>query len=206
MYVQKCIKGISGETRPGAADGITWLVAEDMIRRGTGILSNWWRNKGTIKPNEVQAILTSYNFDQHLHHYAAYGANSPFISLAAGFVQRDPRARVNDVYSAKDTALKFATKYWRRPGALFYCWTIVGTADAVEVSSVSEAVRDTLIYRRWSQFQHQGEITAKVGIPANQVSRVEWWDGSFSNVVPRHTFDNLGFVQPDALIGLREFF
>ena len=141
-----------------------------------------------------------------MHDYENYGADSPFISLASGAVERDSGASRNYVYSAIDTALGFATAYWSRPGALFYCWVPTALNPAVEVQSVAETIRDLNVYHRWSRYQLEGEITAKIYIPANQISRVEWWDGSHSKSAPQHTYDNSGFVDPVVVTNVRDFF
>src|SRR5580704_707371 len=180
MHIQHCVKGIKGESSTGAHDGLTWVSAVDMITSGGGIFSNWWRNKEEISPPEVQMVLTSDNLNRHLHDYDAFGDETPYISLAAGAVLRDPAMMTNLVYDAVDTALFFATDDWARPGALFYCWTVVGFHPAIPFEFVSEPVRDLLIYRGWSLFHNEGEIAAKVHIPANQIRRVEWWDSSVS--------------------------
>ena len=206
MQVQTCIKGIQSESAPGSGDGLTWASAVHMVTSGQGILSRWWQAKGTITPAEIQAVLTEANLVGHLNNYAVYGPTSPFISLAAGFVQRNPRAAANRVYSAVDTGLRFATKYWQRPGALFYCWTPVAIDQAIEIAAVSEPVRDTLIYQGWMRYQHQGEITAKVAVPANQIERVEWWDGAQDRHQPVAVFSNPRFIEPQPLLNLREYF
>jgi hypothetical protein len=206
MQIQTCIKGIQGETYIGSGDGLTWVSAVAMITSGQGILSRWWQAKGLISPGEVQAVLTEANLVGHLDNYAAFGPTSPFISLAAGWVERDAKTSKNHRYSAVDTALRFATRHWKKPGALFYCWTPVSVDQAVEIASVSEPVRDTLIYRGWMRYQHQGEITAKVAVPANQISRVEWWDGSHDKKKPIDVFHNPNFVEPTSLINYREYF
>jgi len=77
---------------------------------------------------------------------------------------------------------------------------------SVALGAVAEPVRDITIYQRWSPFQLEGEITAKVHIPANQIARVEWWDGAHSQRRPVWWLDNAGFVSPDALSNIRELF
>jgi hypothetical protein len=201
MYVQWCVKGISG-----GAGGITLNESVYLITSGSGIVSNWWRKKQIISPADVSSILNDYNLDRHLHDYANYGPNTPFISLASGCVERDSLLQRNVVYSAVDTALLFATNAWKHPGALFYCWTSVGLNPAVEISAVSEAVRDLNSYRRWSPYQLEGEITAKVQIPSNQISHVEWWDGALSTAQPQNNFVNLAFVDPAPVTNLRDLF
>jgi hypothetical protein len=62
------------------------------------------------------------------------------------------------------------------------------------------------VYRRWSPYQLEGEVTAKVQIPANQISRVEWWDGAQHKFQPIDTYINPDFVDPTPITKLREFF
>lgn len=204
MHIQHCVKGIRGESRMGAADGLTRSNAVGMISSGSGIYSNWWRNKGTITPAEIQAVLTADNLDRHLHDYAAFGDQTPYISLAAGAVIRDPALMTNLVYDAVDTALFFATNDWDHPGALFYCWTVVGFHPAVAFEFISEPVRDLLVYRSWSPYNDEGEIAAKVHIPAQQISRVEWWDPTVSHATPASVWNNPIYKTPDPLLNERE--
>lgn len=201
MYIQWCVKGISG-----AASGLTKDQAFDLVKSGGGIISNWWRDKGTIYSNEPPLVLTEHNLDRHLHDYANFGPQSPFISLASGSVERDTLLRRNIIYSAVDTALLFATDSWAHPGALFYCWAPVAPNPAVRVAGVAEAVRDLNVYHRWSPYQLEGEITAKVQIPANQINRVEWWDGSQRKDGPVETYANPNFMDPAPVTNLRNLF
>jgi hypothetical protein len=203
MYIQWCVKGISGVAGP---NGTTFSDAIVMISSGSGIVSNWWRQKGTISPGEVAGVLTGGNLDRHLYDYANYGPQTPFISLASGCVERNTFLQRNIVYSAIDTALLFATSAWAHPGVLFYCWAQVGLNPAVEIAAVAEAVRDLNIYRRWSPYQLEGEITAKIQIPANQISHVEWWDGSRDKFRAQRTFVNPSFVDPAQVTNLRDLF
>jgi hypothetical protein len=189
MYIQRCVKGIAGQDS-GHSTGLTWTEAQDMVSSRKGIVSNWWRHKGTITAQEIADVLTEQNLDSHLHDYASFGGQTPFISLAAGAVERDTLVRWNFEYNAVDTALGFATEDWARPGALFYCWLPTSLNRTVEVEFVAEAVRDLLVYRGWSPWQLEGEVTAKVHVPSNQIECVEWWDGTFSRSQPQFTYRN----------------
>lgn len=206
LYIQTCLKGIRGETSTGAGNGLSWSGAQYLITSGQGILSRWWQTKGIISPGEVAAVLTELNLDRHLNDYAHYGATTPFISLSAGYVGRDRAKKTNAVYSAIDIALGFATHNWKHPGVVFYCWVPVSMEKAVEISTVAEPIRDTLSYRKWFQHLHQGEVTAKITVPANQISRVEWWDGSLSKTNFTYSFDNPAYVQPARVTDFREWF
>jgi hypothetical protein len=205
VYIQWGVKGIAGSN--GEDQGVlTKDEAFDLIRSGTGIRSNWWRERGTITPPEILSVLTTTNLDRHLHDYAVYGRHSPYISVACGCVERDTLLSQNITYFAQDTALAFATEHWERPGALFYCWVVASLNPAVEIQSVAESVRDLNIYRNWSPFQLEGEVTAKIHIPANQVWRVEWWNGQESTVAPVDTFDNPEFIDPAPITNVRGLF
>jgi hypothetical protein len=206
MYIQWCIKGIAGTDVAGSSSALTKDEAFDLVRSGNGIISNWWRHKGRIYAYEAATIVNELNLDRHLHDYANFGQRSPFISLTSGCIERNALLGRNIIHSAIDTALFFATDLWSRPGALFYCWTPVGPNPAVEVLSVAEAVRDLNVYHRWSPYQLEGEITAKVQIPANQISRVEWWDGSQRKNRAVDIFLNPLFVDPAPVTNLRELF
>ncbi len=199
MYIQWCVKGIA--SRPG----FDWTRARHMLSSEQGIVSNWWRHQGIISPPEVARILNLANLYRHLNDYDAYGPISPFISLAAGSVVRDSYLEINTVHSAIDTGLWFATAFGTRPGALFYCWVPVGLNPAVEVQSVAESVRDLHVYRAYLPFQPEGEVTAKISIPANQIQRVEWW-GAHTDAAPVHSYINPLFVEPTPLTNLRALF
>jgi hypothetical protein len=205
MYIQRCVKGIVGRVENGG-DGISEGEAARLVQHGEGLCSNWWRKYGHISPADIENVLTKGNLDRHLHDYDAFKNDTPFISLACGAVERDALVQQNFVYSARDTALMFATEDWNRPGALFYLWVPVSYHRAVPLSAVSEPVRDLNIYQRWSPYQLEGEITAKVGIPANQIEKVEWWDAAHDKTSPQSVYLNPNYVEPDALSNIRDLF
>jgi hypothetical protein len=208
LYIQRFVKGIAGRKDPTFLDGPTMEEAFDSIAGGHGILSNWWRNKstGSISPHEVAQVLTAHNLDRHLHDYAHFGPETPFISLASGAVERDALLGENRIYSARDTALEFATDSWARPGALFYGWTPAGLNPAVGLRAVAETVRDLNVYRRWSPYQPEGEVTAKVHIPANQIECVEWWDPAIDRDQRANWYSNPNFEPPDPITNIRDLF
>ena len=100
----------------------------------------------------------------------------------------------------------FATDNWTRSGALFYLWVVTTQQPAVAIDSVAEPVRDLNVYRRWSEFQLEGEVTAKVHIPANQIKRVEWWNPAVSQTQPDAVVWNRRYVKPDPLSNIRDLF
>ncbi|WP_332768704.1 hypothetical protein [Phenylobacterium sp.] len=207
MYIQWFAKGIAGRRDHGPPSRrLTKADAWDIVDSRTGILSNWWHSQGGISPSSVAQVLTETNLDRHLHAYATFGTQSPFISVAAGCVERDALLQQNFVYSAVDTALDFATDAWAYPGAVFFGWTIVGLNPAVPMRGISESVRELNVYRRWSPYQLEGEITVKVNIPANQIERVEWWDPIHSRSAPQDVHNNPDFERPDPISNIRELF
>jgi hypothetical protein len=176
MFAQLCVKGIRGRQDAERPDvGLSPDEAIGMVRDGHGILCNWWRRVETISPPQRRQKLTAANLDHHINNYDNFSADTPFISLAAGCVERDVFYRTNRIRPAQNTALSFATDNGRRHGFLFYCWVIVGLKPAVSIEAVAEEVRDLNSYRSWSAYQLEGELTAKIQIPANQIERVEWW-------------------------------
>jgi hypothetical protein len=176
MFVQWCIKGVRGlSTNEPNDKGLTPDAAIELVRGGHGILCNWWRRVSTIQPYEVRQKLTAANLDLHVNNYNRICNDTPFLSLTAGCVERDVFYRTNRILPAEDTALMFATENGKRSGFLFYCWVIVGLRPAVAIEAVAEEVRELNSYRSWSAYQLEGELTAKIYIPANQIQRVEWW-------------------------------
>jgi hypothetical protein len=177
MFVQWCVKGIGGRRANDPRDaGIDDAMARAMIDGGEGIQCNWWRAVDTISPAQIRQKLTPGNLDRHIHDYETFGPETPFISLTAGCVERDVALRLNRIREAQDVALRFATDWGHRTGYLFYCWVVVGLKPAVSVESVAEEVRELNTYLSWSDYQLEGEVTAKIGVPANQISACERWD------------------------------
>lgn len=201
MYVQTFVKGVAGGDK-----GISWRDAMALLHQQEGIPSNWLRKRHTATPSQVASVLTDTNLDRHLHAYGTYGAQSPFISLAAGCIERNTLVNQNYKYSAVDTALEFATHAYAHAGVLFYGWVIVGLNPAVKLSAVAESVRDLNVYHGWSRYQLEGEITAKINIPANQIERAEWWDPEENKNAPIHTYANPHYESPILILNLREYF
>lgn len=172
MIVQRCLKGVHG-------------INDDAARQmlgGGGIQCNWWRDVGKISPQQVRQKLTARAVDLHVNNYDAVINDTPFISLTAGCVSRDQYMRTNIVKSARNTAIEFATDGGKGEGYVFYCWLLVGLNPAPEVEGVAEEVRELNTYRNYSAFQTEGEVTAKVIVPANQIEGVEKVDLSGGHI------------------------
>ena len=201
MLVQWCIKGIAG-----GIDGINDTEADAMTTGGEGIRCNWLRAVGHAPAQDVRNKLTPAALDRHLHDYDNFKGETPFISLTAGCVERDVVQRLNRLHEAQDVALRFATDWGARTGYLFHCWVVVGLNPAVEIESVAEEVRSLNTYTRWSDYQLEGEITAKLQVPSNQIERWERWEPSPhppSHPQRVHVQINPDFDPPHRLANLR---
>ena len=209
MFVQWCIKGVRGRLPHEAPNaGIDDAQADAMVLHGDGITCNWWRNARQISPAKRRAKLTAANLDRHVHDYEQFGPETPFISLTAGCVERDIAMRLNRVHEAQDVALRFGTDWGGRHGYLFYCWVVVGLKPAVSVEGVAEEIRELNTYLSWSDYQLEGEVAAKINVPANQIQAWERWDSdNKGNVQATSTWrkQNPRFDPPAVVSNIREF-
>ncbi|MEV6829819.1 hypothetical protein [Amycolatopsis sp. NPDC051102] len=207
MIIQWCVKGIHLPNDD---------AAKELIDSGGGLLCNWWRNVHRISPPEVRDKLTPANINRHVNHFTAHDPatgspfceNSPFISLSAGTVERDAVSATNFVHRARKTALWFGTQFGRQDYAYLYtCWVLLAPRTAVGIEGVAEEVRDLNVYRRYSAYQTEGEVAAKVIVPDNQISKCEKWE---LNGRTRRWFDlawtqsNPRFTPPEILTNVRE--
>ena len=117
----------------------------------------------------------------------------------------DGLAQRNWIFSARDTAVEFATDTGDRPGAVYLRLDDRGPEPGSLPLAISELVRELNVYRRWSPYQLEGEITAKVHIPANQIQRIEWWEPT-DLITPADTWTNPDFTPPDPILNMRELF
>jgi hypothetical protein len=131
---------------------------------------------------------------------------TPFISLSAGTVERDKVMQTNITHTARETALGFGSGFGtHRTTYIYRCWVIVAPRQAVSIEGVAEEVRELTTYRSYSAFQLEGEVVAKISIPANQVEYCERWniDNALGwNRQWRHA--NAEFSLPTDLSNVRE--
>jgi hypothetical protein len=190
-------------------------AARRIIDRRTGICSNWWRTVGKISQPAISDKLTPANLDLHVNHFSGRdpGTGSPvseltpFISLSSGTVERDSVMRTNFIHTALRTALWFGTGFGAANTAYLYtCWVLVGPRAAVEVRGVAEEIRDLNTYRRYSAYQTEGEIAAKVVVPDNQIAQCQkWtWDRVSRTMISGWIQRNPRFTMPDVLSNVRE--
>lgn len=216
MFFQKILKGIVGLTRDEA----------ELICLDQGILSNWWRRKGTIINGEIRTELTEATLLHHLNDYdkplpanhrwsglgRTYGDVTPFISTTAGAIQRDGYRRTNILFDPFLTALRFATNIYKDEGWIFYAYLVTLGKPSVPLQSFSEEVRELHVYQQFLPYHHEGEITAKVCIPAVCIQKAELYDGNASKSeliagrkpAPVYTIDNPYYTAPDNYSNIRE--
>lgn len=205
MIVQWCIKGLSLPTDD---------YARAIIDSGGGLVCNWWRRVSTISPQEIRTRLTENAIDMHVNHFdekdpqtgLAISGDTPFISLSAGTVERDIVAKTNNVHRARRTALWFGTHFGRRDEAYLYtCWVLLAPRPAIGVEGVAEEVRDLNAYRKYSPYQTEGEIVAKIIVPDNHIQSCEKWE--YDRAIPaiRKTWEyvNPRFSSPAVLSNIR---
>ena len=201
--IQWCIKGLN--------------LANDDIARGIidgrqGILCNWWRTVHRITPDGIREKLTPGNIDMHVNQFHSidpvtgrpFRDETPFISLSAGTIERDAVMKTNRARRALYTGIWFGTDFGRHRYAYLYrCWLVVAPRPSVEVEGIAEEVRDLNVYRRYSAYQPEGEIAAKINVPANQIMQCEKWDAVG---VPQLVWTQLNplFTSPEALSNIRE--
>lgn len=211
VIIQRVIKGI-GNLTPAQVDTIFH----------EGILCNWWRTTGHLIQKQVPDKLTDRNLDWHQNSYGKpdplennqpFRVNTPFISTTAGTVERDVSNRTNTITPAWKTALYFATDRWKQDGWLFYCHLFLIGRRATALEAFSEELRELNIYTGFSPFHPEGEITAKLVIPAAQIERAEFWSladarQAWNNnqlPAPAQTLNNPRYVSPDDFNNFRGF-
>lgn len=175
MIIQSVIRGMHGITQSEAGAILD-----------TGIECNLCRNRGPIPYIEIPKVLTERNLEWHQDHYnhndPAYVANpneefrhhTPFISTTAGTIER--RKGRNETWRAFEMALRFATDGFKMDGYLFYCDLFVIGRPAVELQAFSEELRELNVRPRYSGYQIEGEILAKILIPPAQIERADFFD------------------------------
>jgi len=205
VIVQWCVKGLAlGDD----------AAARRILDEQNGLVSRWWLDAGTITPQGRRSRLTPENLNLHVNHFdlpdptgRAFGETSPFISLSCGSVERDAAARTNVVRRARRTALWFGTGFGRQDTAyLFVCWVVLAPRSAVGIEGVAEEVRDLTAYRRFSAYQTEGEVTAKVIVADNQIRCCEkWtWNRRGRRLDREWVQPNPRFSPPETLTNVRE--
>jgi hypothetical protein len=206
MIIQWCIKGLALRNDK---------EARSIIDSRVGLVSNWWRAVRTLDQSERASRLTLDNLDFHVNHFSdtdtatglPFSDRSPFISLSCGNVERDSIAKTNYVHTALRTALWFGTNFGASGTAYLYtCWVLIGARQAIEVEAVAEEIRDLNTYRRYSAYQTEGEVAAKIVVPDNHIQKCQkWtWDRTSKKIAAGWVQTNPRFTPPEALSNIRE--
>lgn len=171
MFFQRVIKGVYAKEGPNTP-GIDDDDARAMLLGG-GLLCNWWRNKGTISPHELLDKLSEPALRDHLTDYEAVAGTTPFISMTAGTVERDTARRCNVFFPPLYTALRFATRDFSSDGYVIHAYVYTLGVKAVHLAGFAEEVRDLNTYTDFYLFHPEGEVVAKVEVPATQIEKIE---------------------------------
>jgi hypothetical protein len=175
VYFQHILKGIP-EAEP---------TEVERILTKTGIRCNWWRRVGRINDEQIKAKLNADNLYRHLEHYhevppgadRPFRDDTPFISTTGGTAVEDRAAETIYIHDAFWEAAIFATRTFKLDGWIFYGYVYALGKPAVELQEFAEEVRDFHLYPRFSRWRHQGEITAKIGIPSVRLRCAELYHG-----------------------------
>jgi hypothetical protein len=210
MYVQMCIKGLSG---------FPLDEAKAMLAK-RGIACNWWREAKHLSSAAIDERLTRGELDLHVNSYdeehprgGKVRDQTPFISLTAGAVERDAFLETNQEYSAHKVAMNFATQFgrWRGEFFLFYCWVVVGMRPSLPVRHLAEEVRELNTYRAYSAFQLEGEIAAKIEVPARQIQKFEHYryietGPGRKSIEFIDSYPNPDYIEPHEITNYRDWF
>jgi hypothetical protein len=201
MLVQWCLKGIAeGATGPEDA------LAQSRLG-GPGLKSSWLfdlRGNADIFefPERSHKALSYSALDAHVHSYSTVGRTTPYISLSAGCVELDPFTPTTTTIKAWETALDFATRSGTQSGFVYRLWVLVSPKPAPELPGFAEEVRELNSFDTFAQFHHEGEITAKLFVPARQIEWVEKYDRDLSLLWRARNPD---FVPPERVSNLLDY-
>lgn len=189
MLIQWCLKGIPESTSFDDAYVVTALSDH-------GLSATWLRGAGgafSDLPGQSQAKLSQHDLDLHVNGFGAAHSTTAYLSLSAGCVELiSPGNTVT--HSALKTALDFATASGTSNGYVFVCWVLVAPKPAPELPGFAEEVRNLNLFQQFSIFHHEGEIAAKLYVPARQIHSAHKYDPGLNHIRP---FQNASFVPPE---------
>jgi hypothetical protein len=196
MYIQWCLKGI--QEQAGFSDN----EARGLLR--SGIPSNWLRQNASLplwnRLAAVQQLFSPQALFDHVNDYESVGTTSPYISLSAGVVQFD-NIYGSAPFPAWFTATDFATSGATGAGFVYRVWTVVAPKPASELLHLSDEIRDLNLFRGFWQWNHEGEIAAKLLVPSRNIEGAVKIDRDL-NIL--QAFGNPWFVRPETVCNLVE--
>jgi hypothetical protein len=197
VLVQWCLKGIPRTPAFTDAEAKQALLS-------AGLLSNWMRANATMTLDaglaSAHQMLSDTALAAHVNSYATVASTTPYLSLTAGVVERDPTTRHAIHHPAWTTALDFATSGGASDGYVFECWVQLPGNPAPELPGFGEEVRDLNLQPRFAWWHHEGEIVAKLGVPARQIRLVFRFA---RNQKPVSVMINKDFVPPERISNIR---
>jgi hypothetical protein len=172
MIFQRVLKGLPVKT--ATEPGLTEDEARTIVN-GAGLSSSWWRNAPdrTIYPLEIPGKLTEDALQDHLVNYERVRRTTPFISTTAGTVERDAARARNVFFPPMYTALRFATRNFTEDGYVLYAYLYLLGRKSLELEEFAEEVRDVNTYTAFYAWHPEGEIVAKVHIPARRIEKID---------------------------------
>jgi hypothetical protein len=172
MIFQRVLKGLPAAAPP--LRGLTDDRARVMVD-GLGLLSSWWMNApdGNVSPLDVGAKLTEQALDDHLSDYDAVADTTAFISTTAGTVEVNAARKSYDQFLPEHTALRFATRNFSQTGYLLHAYVFVLGRKSVALQEFAEELRDVNLYSSRYEWHHEGEVVAKVHLPAQRIEKIE---------------------------------
>lgn len=133
--------------------------------------------------------------------FGSVASDTPYLSLSAGCVELDPGKTTTKVYPALKTALEFATKSGTCGGFVFRLWVMVSPKPAPELLGFAEEVRELNIFRKFCIFHYEGEVAAKLFVPARQIQLAEQYSANLDLI---DSFPNSNFVPPERISNVLE--
>jgi hypothetical protein len=190
MLIQWCLKGVV--ERPSFSDThVRAAIGSE------GLSTAWLRQQSKAMPAfpaESHGVLSQTALDAHVNSFGASASTTPYFSLSAGCVELDACTRTTITYKALQTALEFATESGRKPGYVFRMWVLVSPKPAPELPGFAEEVRELNLFNQYATFHYEGEVTAKLYVPARQIEWVEKFDAKLSS---QWRVRNATFVPPE---------
>ncbi|MCM2472348.1 hypothetical protein HGO38_02525 [Rhizobium sp. CG5] len=198
MLIQNCLKGIV-ERQNSFSDiqAISALQSE-------GLSASWLRAQRTRMSafaGSSHSVLSQNALDAHVNGFGKAKSRTPYFSLSAGCVELDPATKMTTAYSALQTALEFATEGGSTSGYVFRLWVLVSPKPAPELPGFAEEVRELNLFRQYAVYHYEGEVAAKLFIPARQIEWVDKFDASLSRLWRQR---NPNFVKPERVSNVLE--
>src|SRR4051794_37240187 len=165
-----------------------------------GLRSNRLRNTPDATFVDLVSLLTEDNLYGHVTDYSTHGTDSPFVSLTAGTRGTTDVAGMFKPFVAWETALRFATRGWSA-GVVLEGWVVVLGIPSWHLVGIAEDIRDKHVYPRFNGYWNQGEVTAKLLVPASQITRATLVD---ADMAPLETIKNRLALDPSEFSNIRE--